>query len=83
MDVSAGDAPGKRLAFFGAPCILGQVILPVEMFDELNSNMAQKSLLHTDFGEGPVFRLDGKLQRQPGRRDRFRRSRAASRPTLN
>jgi hypothetical protein len=69
MDVSAGDAPGKRLAFFGATCILGQVILPVEMFDELSLEMAQKSLLHTDFGEGPVFRLDGKLQeaaRSPG-----------------
>jgi hypothetical protein len=56
------EKPGKRLEFFAAPLIIGQVILPVELFADFGLPMASPSLLHPGWGEGPVLRLNGKLE---------------------
>jgi hypothetical protein len=61
-DIEPGDAPGPRLEYFAAPFILGQTILPVEMFAELGLEIANNSACHAGWGEGPILRLDGKLK---------------------
>ncbi|MET4425765.1 hypothetical protein [Bradyrhizobium sp. RT3a] len=62
VDIDLGTHPGPRLEFFAAPLILGQVILPVDMFTELGLEMARNSPRHAGWGEGPILRLNGKLQ---------------------
>jgi hypothetical protein len=61
-DVHPADAPGKRLTFFAAPLIIGQVILPVDLFTECDLAMANASPFHAGWGEGPVLKLNGKLE---------------------
>jgi hypothetical protein len=59
--VDLADEAGKRLEFFAAPLIIGQVILPIDLFNELSLAMANPSPLHPGWGEGPVLKLNGKL----------------------
>ena len=69
VDVDRADVPGQRLEFFGAPFILGQVILPTAFFKELGLEMDRVSPFHPECGEGPILRLNGKLEesgREPG-----------------
>ncbi|MEH2624528.1 hypothetical protein V1292_002583 [Bradyrhizobium sp. AZCC 1719] len=61
-EIDLADEPGKRLKFFAAPLIIGQVILPVDLFDEYGLAMANRSALHPGWGEGPVLKLNGNLE---------------------
>jgi hypothetical protein len=61
-EVDLADEPGRRLELFAAPLIIGQVILPLDLFSKFGLAMAGPSPLHPGWGEGPVLRLDGKLQ---------------------
>ncbi|KYK50583.1 hypothetical protein A1D31_38775 [Bradyrhizobium liaoningense] len=61
IDPELSDDPGNRLEFFGAPFILGQVILPTDLFGKLNLKMASESPLHPGWGEGPILKLNGNL----------------------
>jgi len=68
-DPNLADKPGMRLEFFAAPFVLGQVILPIELFEKLGLQMANLSPMHPGWGEGPILKLDGELEeagRAPG-----------------
>ena len=54
--------PGMRVEFIGAPYIIGQCILPADLFGILSLEMANLSSAHPGWGEGPVLRLNGKLE---------------------
>jgi hypothetical protein len=56
------DEPGKRLEMFAAPLIIGQVILPIDLFNEFGLAMANPSPIHPGWGEGPILKLNGKLE---------------------
>jgi hypothetical protein len=60
-DINPADEPGKRLQFFAAPLIIGQVILPIDLFNECGLAMANPSPLHSGWGEGPILKLNGNL----------------------
>lgn len=62
VDVALGTDPGSRLEFFAAPFVLGQVILPDHLFKQLGLKMEAPSDLHAGWGNGPVLRLNGKLE---------------------
>jgi hypothetical protein len=61
-EIDLADEPGKRLQFFAAPLIIGQVILPIDLFNECGLAMANPSPLHSGWGEGPVLKFNGKLE---------------------
>lgn len=60
--VEPAEDAGPRLQWFGAPFILGQVILPSHLFAKLGLKLANLSALHQGWGEGPVLKLNGKLE---------------------
>jgi hypothetical protein len=62
FSVDVAVQPGMRIAFFGAPYIIGQCILPADLFGTLGLEMANLSSAHPGWGEGPVLRLNGQLQ---------------------
>jgi hypothetical protein len=62
IDAQPAPHPCERVAFFGVPYILGQCILPEGEFPRLNLEMANFNPLHEGWAEGPMLRLDDKLQ---------------------
>ena len=61
-DINLADEPGMRLEFFAAPFIMGQVILPIDLFEKLGLEKTNKSSVHPGWGEGPILKLKGKLE---------------------
>lgn len=65
-DAVLAAEPGMRLEFFAATFIVGQVILPMELFTKLGLEMANRSPMHSGWGEGPILKLNGKLEDSGG-----------------
>lgn len=45
--------PGSRVEFIGVPYVIGQCILPTDLFGKLSLEMANPSSVHSGWGEGP------------------------------
>jgi hypothetical protein len=53
---------GPGVEFFGAPYIIGQCIMPTDLFGRLGLEMANESVAHSGWAEGPVLKLTHKLE---------------------